>query len=1776
MKLLVLAVVIAAVSSLHGDNNPEYNLSPWQVGKVYRYDVKSHTLARLEEGTNSGSAFKAYFIIRVKTPGRLQARLENPQHAQIHEQLPYERDLPYNLNYQPVQKLDNPFEISFEGGRINTLSLPSSMSLPHENLLKGLISTLQLDLSTHRNIQGSQNRYDQEQKQGLFRKMETDVTGDCETLYTVSPVASEWRRELPKFASEEDPIEITKSKNYGHCHHRVAYHFGMPEGAEWTGTAHNPEEDQFIRRAAVSRILVGKQGPIYKAETTSTVQVNPHLFGKQNAEVYSHVHIELESVEQDSQPEWETNENNRLIKNLLYSMSTKQIATHDSSSSSSSESYDHSYINEEPKQRLRHSMKVSKVGAVQYYINQQKKHRYDRSSSSSSSSSSSDSSSAYINDEMPSLNDPAYAALHMSPQTHTDKKQNSVNAQKLLQDMAQQLQNPNNMPKSDFLSKFNVLVRLIAAMTTEQLTQTSRTIEAAKSSNNNIKADMWMVYRDAVTQAGTLPAFQQIKNWINSKKIQGEEAAQVVASMPLTLRYPTKEVMIQFFKLARSPEVKDQLYLNTTALIAATKFINMGQVNNDTAHNFYPTHMYGRLARKYDNFVLEQILPPLAEELKNAIQSQDSVKAQVYVKSIGNLGHPEILRVFAPYLEGQIKVSTYLRVQIISNLYALTSQRNRQARAVLFSILRNTAEPYEVRVAAIHNIFNSHPTVAMMQAMAEMTYDDPSVHVRAALKSGIESAANLRSPHSWDLSRSAQMAKWMLQKENYGYQYSFKLFSDGYDMEDELEIFNSLSHIGSDDSLAPKYLKYSVKTKNTGWNKIQASVSSYKHFIEALEESMFYQQRSKSEHKYSSNKISELLNMKRVQRDSLEAFFYVNLANQQRYFTFSEEDLRQLPHDISEYFKKLEKGVEQHYTKTFNQAQVSVMFPVAMGVPFIYKYKEPTLIHIQGRAKGEFTRPSKEQPQYSAQIAKEVQFTYARNIDGDVGFMDTISNQHVSVGVVSKLQFNVPIKLDIQVKPKEFKIKAEPLHPEQDITVIHYSVWPYSTIHKKDSLLPISLDPNTKVIERQKKTLSFDNKFGQATGTIFHYQGYSYSTDYRNIGTIFKSPDFMTNVAAFVSQEDIALTHFNIRYLGKQSQNKAVTFTAVYDEYYNQKEGGEWGPAVEQEDLSPNSEARRQAMAKRVSAGINTANAKVVDFSATFEGSHKADYLLTAAVSQSPVDPKVQYAFFAGKNSAQHGKSQFNVVANAKFPKTNALNFLQVLDNDLKTTFEADIKFNHNGNIHLYAEAERSKKYTEELQKYPLAKQCVEDIARNNQYTDTCHKMIIKAHAPDHFKFTFNYKDISNGYKNYTYNAYMLAKYFGFWYAEVNPAKSLPEGKVEIELTASYLDRTFDASMMSKYGYVRMQNLPLLRSTPYALAIYQPFQPQERVANFYTSYQYQPYCSVDGSKIRTFSNRSYDYILTSSWHVVMYDEPQEHGIGHEVVILARKPKPNYQEVYISYKSETGKDFEVEIQPAPEGSKQPQVNVKTNSKKVSEGEFTIYWNDVEQKPFLEYYTQQDGVLMLNIEEYKLRAMYDGQRLIVLASANRQSARGICGSITGEPRDDYLTPEGLVDNPEYYAASYALYDEYSDPKTQELKTKAKQEAYQPKNKYTTVLRSDPEWQQDKTAASSPEEDWGSETAYRSRSYDKQRGPYVVKHQVQYYENHGEICITTTQLPVCQSHCTVMEYRIQATQVTCRPKLDQQFRSYRDQIKQGQGPVVTGVPKVKQFKVPAICNA
>lgn len=61
----------------------------------------------------------------------------------------------------------------------------------------------------------------------------------------------------------------------------------------------------------------------------------------------------------------------------------------------------------------------------------------------------------------------------------------------------------------------------------------------------------------------------------------------------------------------------------------------------------------------------------------------------------------------------------------------------------------------------------------------------------------------------------------MLTKQDYGIQYSNKYLNEHSDLETEISMLSAFYHMGSDDSLFPKSLRYSIKSKAEGWDKEQ-------------------------------------------------------------------------------------------------------------------------------------------------------------------------------------------------------------------------------------------------------------------------------------------------------------------------------------------------------------------------------------------------------------------------------------------------------------------------------------------------------------------------------------------------------------------------------------------------------------------------------------------------------------------------------------------------------------------------------------------------------------------------------------------------------------------------------------------------------------------------------------------------------------------------------------------------------------------------------------------
>jgi hypothetical protein len=139
------------------------------------------------------------------------------------------------------------------------------------------------------------------------------------------------------------------------------------------------------------------------------------------------------------------------------------------------------------------------------------------------------------------------------------QKHNRVDAVKSARNIAQkigsEMQQPDRMPDEQTLEKFSILTRLIRTMNAEQIANAQREVYEKRSNNQvnrnkneqNDHRNAWLALRDAVAQAGTGPALFNIKQWIQSKQIEGIEAANVIDTAAKAAQTPTPEYMDTFF-----------------------------------------------------------------------------------------------------------------------------------------------------------------------------------------------------------------------------------------------------------------------------------------------------------------------------------------------------------------------------------------------------------------------------------------------------------------------------------------------------------------------------------------------------------------------------------------------------------------------------------------------------------------------------------------------------------------------------------------------------------------------------------------------------------------------------------------------------------------------------------------------------------------------------------------------------------------------------------------------------------------------------------------------------------------------------------------------------------------------------------------------------------------------------------------------------------------------------------------------------------------------------
>ncbi|XP_046741037.1 vitellogenin-like [Diprion similis] len=1823
---LFLCVLLggAVLADHHQQQQGEKQYNAWKSGSEYKYQVHGRTLAALHQVADqySGIFMKAQLVVQPKSDGTLWAQISRPQYAQVHAELPggWDADIPgEKLSFKQLPLSGKPFEIKLKNGAIDDLMVDRSLPKWEVNVLKSIVSQFQVDVQGENQMNSKYNQEPEGDKAyATFKVMEDSVTGKCEVFYDISPLPDYILQSkpelapLPQLRGDGQMIDVVKSKNFSHCHQNPTRSYGLEWMNDWEpGTVNG----RFFSKSSMSRIILsGSLGrhTIQSSVTTNKIVLSPELHNEQKGMVISRLNITLVEVGSASSS-ISSPSNLKSTGNLVYryASSASQSGNEndeedDSSSSSSSSSSD--------------------------------------SDSSSSFDSDSDSSSSSSSDEEQykkrkprsahrgyDNDDSQEDDLEKSPQSSNDGDIQSVLASvvrkelpKLAKQIAEELQRPSNIPKEQTLDKFDNLVKMVRFLSAKEINQMHQNLYQpyektdSNSQSESVRRNAWVAFRDAVVEAGTGPALLNLKQWIKQRKMSDYEAAAAVAALPKAVHYPTPAYIDAFFSLATDQQVVDQLYLNTSAILAFTELVRLTQASNSSAHYRYPVYNLASLSSKDQSPVTRKYLPYLSQKLQSAISRADSPKILTYIRALGNLGHPQILATFEPYLEGKRDASDFQRLSMVGAMDKLAFMHPKVARSVLFKIYQNTGEAHEVRCAAVFQLMKTNPPASMLQRMAQFTNWDVNKQVNSAVKTAIESAAELDDEQNLELASNARAAKDLLNPKIYGIHYSQGYLRDHVVEEMNLAYKLFANFIGSEDSVLPQAIFMNLKTNRGGYNnsplEMGAMVSSVNDLSNFISQQFSFgddsrsrnQKQSRGEGRWSPENIANILNIESDDAEQLEGRLWLNILGSQSHFAFDNHTIEQIPRMIRNAAQAAKEGKSFNRTQ-FSDNEIFVTTPTATGFPFVYSLRRPTLFKIggevQARSNPDLAHGSSDELQIpsTANVTSDIHFVYSTHIHSRIQFITPFDYHSYETGITKNFQVNIPLRIraDLDAENQHVRVELQPIQKDRDYNLFHYSTKPYTSKNDIRDIAPVVLQDNTQPIgtgERIQNEYEFGKK---STGMAFRLKASSERSSRQPMCAWLQEQmaphDALSGFVFPFAQQTIEQTRYDLIWDSSSSSSKSVVVTASWDsqrsdESSNSKNSS---PDIPQpSSKKPDSQERQDELQGQVASGINDADVASIDVGVHFQGQTDAQYAMTAAVASSNTDDNSRFLFYYYKKSADQKRYEVCLRAESEMPNVPELDFTKALRADPKSKVELAVNFGEQcqsgGSVQVKGKWEQSAELRNYLRQHPLAKQCAGQIEKGDYALPACRNMTTRANHMDEAHFTIEYKNVPRSAQNATISVYRAAQFMAYENAYENTVdpKDQEKGRIDIDLEFS---EDFDFMNVSINAPAMDANFTDIEISSWAqplFAVHPVQSAAQRLGRRAMYGQYNPVCVLDNNHANTFDNRTYPIELGKCWHVMMSTVPEEDPDNYnkdldipedmQVSVIARDVSNDEKEIKI-----TLGDDEITFSPSKSGA---EVQVNGKQIKISEDDSYAEKNDEEDEVVWEIFALPDGSAKLSSYEFGIDAVYDGSRVKISAGQKyRGSVRGLCGNFNGESSDDFTTPQNCVlKNPEEFSASYALTGQQCNGPALQNSQKA-QNAYCPRkmNLFGNVVS---------------EQEAGRPKPYNSKfggRNDKKQSQYqhgssggrqpgkssafCYTHKTELIHENGKTCFSLRPVPTCASGCRPQGQREKEVQMHCVDN-NQAASKMADQIRNGHSHDFSrkSVSKTIRMSIPISCSA
>ncbi|EFA11425.1 Vitellogenin-like Protein [Tribolium castaneum] len=1784
--LLCLLVGLAFASENPGWNNNYH----------YVYEVRGRSLAGLNQVSNeySGIIFKAQLYIQPRSDGNLGAKISNAQYAKIHEELSegWETEIPDSqVSYQQLPLSSKPFQIGLYKGVIRNVMVDKQIKNWEANMIKSIVSQLQLDTKATNLIPSSINILTQEDSNtAVFKTMEETVTGVCETLYEIHPYpeyvlqSKPWVVPHKHLIEDGDVIEIVKNKNFTHSEQSPSYHAGL-DGIY--GYQPGNKVGKFLSRTSVSQAVITGTLDKYTVQSSVTVEqivIRPTLADQKKGSVNSKLNVTLLQVAQPvSENEYDVT--SPVDVGVVYAYDSPYSTDN---SPRPAKQYDHG---------VAPGSSESQYDTNQYYG--RTKRAITRPNLQYTSFSLDNYQPDSIEEEDWHQDKPHFNEAPASPllpftvgfDGQAFKKQKNIieTVRKLAEEIGQEFPHEKEILRQHTVGKFVTLASLVRTMTQSEIQQVASQLYSGKA--QGLKSPSWVAFRDAVAQAGTGPALYNIKEWILSGKIDGREAAQVIAVAANAARQPTEEYIKFFNDMIQDEKIMSQQHLNESALLSYTNLVRQVYANRGDSHAKYPVYSFGSFrTTRGQEYVKKNVIPHLTRKLNEAINSADTQKIHIYIRALGNVGHQQILEAFEPYLEGQKKASHFQRVLMVVALDRLVEANPRVARSVLFKIYQNPSEYEQVRVAAVYQLMRTKPTSAMLQRMASYTNVDTSDYVNAAVKSSIEFAADLEAPEHYRFRQAAHSAKPLLTSKQYGVQYSQGYLRNYITKESHSLFEQNLQMLGGEDHAVPRGMKYLLEKQFGGvYQQVinaHAMVSSIEDLVSVFQQQTeeYKRQQQEKQHEqsvnypWSSENIAKLLHLQNEQREQLEGSLYLQMGALQTIFSFDNHTMENLPELVRKWEDEFRQNKHYAYSKMMIAQESSLALPTVLGLPFIYTYDRPALIRVEGNVKVE-TNPhissgdSLKKPD-NVNVDFDIHAVISGRVQTQFCIFTPFDHQRYSAGYNKNFQLVVPLngKMELDVQKKQLKMELQNPGSQESVRLAHYSSWPYTS--QGDIYTP---KPDLKIIHSQRPHRINTVVGDKSTGVAVYLQ---ITSDHR-IDPAFMYErlhhhDLVSAVLDPWIDDTIQYVHIDVGIDSGKSTAQQVNLHLGYKYKYQSTQAQEKNANDQITDIpafADSPEKRQQEFVDKLGKYINNPHVFVADATADFQGQYKVKYSATFGVAKSNVDPQSRFMGYARKVEKQNPQVLAYVQGVSHVRNTNGLNLDYAMEFDPTSTAYIQgllRKEQRLSRVDAHIELSKSEQRKEYLKQQEEYKECKHQMQEGNTQLPICAKMGIRANLLDTFSIKMKYSDMDPRVINATYKTYSVLRHFLYPRVEENIVEPSSDNHLDIQGQFSPDLHAVNFSINSEYGNVQVKNVQVNKWYR-DLFVSQPvFHARARLQGQALKYDtYRPICVVDKTQTSTWDNKTYPSSFSNGWTVLLHYVPRRPSSSQNKPYESVQEQLNeLVESYIVYaraseQSHSQKEIQIVLQMPCTNGKVVKIAMKPSSKGPK-----VLIDEQEVKYDTEHASDAyDGAIQiygLPNQEVKLEirdafyAIFNGQTLKLTATNSkfRDASRGLCGTFTGEQETDFLGPDNcIIHAPEKFIESYTIGQQLMQRGSKMRRSDNEKQCYFKKVYYANYI--------------------SNQDAGRVIDAERRGRGSCSKLQTRYVEENGEICFTIRPLPVCKSRCQQRGTIYKNVQVYCS-RSTSSTNLWKNEIQKGASPdfSLQQVSKTIQMEMPKEC--